>query len=101
MFAGLHADSELNRMNTRRLMEAQVSMSRMARYDTLTGLPNRKYFMETLERSLAQSKRSQKNLALMFFDLDGFRAVNDTYGHKVGDTLLIEAGNRARRIESA
>jgi diguanylate cyclase (GGDEF)-like protein len=98
MLEGLHADSELNRMNTRRLMEAQVSMDRMARYDTLTGLPNRKYFMETLERSLAQSKRSQKNLALMFFDLDGFRAVNDTYGHKVGDTLLIEAGNRARRL---
>lgn len=98
MLAGLHADSELNQMNTRRLMEAQVSMSKMARYDILTGLPNRKYFMETLERSLEQSKRSQKNLALVFFDLDGFRAVNDTYGHKVGDTLLIEAGNRARRI---
>jgi diguanylate cyclase (GGDEF)-like protein len=54
--------------------------------------------MEILERALFQSIRSDKNIALMFFDLDGSRAVNDTYGHKVGDTLLIEAGNRARRL---
>jgi diguanylate cyclase (GGDEF)-like protein len=98
MLESLYADSELNRLNTSRLMKAQESLGRMARYDTLTGLPNRKYFMEILERALSQSRRSDKNIALMFFDLDGFRAVNDTYGHKVGDTLLIEAGNRARRL---
>jgi diguanylate cyclase (GGDEF)-like protein len=98
MLETLYAASELNRMNTRRLMESQVSMDRMARYDTLTGLPNRKYFMETLERVLAQSKRSGKDVALMFFDLDGFKLVNDTYGHKIGDALLIEAANRARGL---
>lgn len=98
MLGIFHAESELNRANSKRLMEAQVSMGRMTQYDTLTGLPNRKYFMETLERALAQSKRNGKNIALMFFDLDGFRAVNDTYSHKVGDALLIEAGNRARGL---
>jgi diguanylate cyclase (GGDEF)-like protein len=96
MLETLHADSELNRMNSKRLMEAQVSMSRMAQHDTLTGLPNRKYFMETLERELARSRRSKNNIALMFFSLDGFRVVNDTYGHKIGDALLIEVGSRAR-----
>jgi diguanylate cyclase (GGDEF)-like protein len=96
MLETLQADSELNRMNSRRLMEAQVSMGRMAQHDPLTGLPNRKYFMETLERELARSRRSKKNIALMSFSLDGFRVVNDTYGHKVGDALLIEVGRRAR-----
>jgi diguanylate cyclase (GGDEF)-like protein len=96
MLATLHADSELNRMNSRRLMEAHELMGRMAQHDTLTGLPNRKYFMETLERELARSKRGKRNIALMFFSLDGFRMINDTYGHKVGDALLVEVGSRAR-----
>lgn len=98
MLESIHADSELNRMNARRLVAAQESMSRMSRYDTLTGLPNRKYFMETLERILAQSKRDNRDLALMFFDLDGFRRVNETYGHKTGDALLVEVANRARSL---
>lgn len=98
MLENLHAESQLNRINTKRLMEAMVSMDKMTQFDTLTSLPNRKYFMEILERALAQSKRSKKDIALMFFDLDGFRAVNDKYGHKVGDKLLVEVANRARRL---
>jgi diguanylate cyclase (GGDEF)-like protein len=98
MLETIHTGSELNRLNTKRLMEAQVNMSKMAHYDTLTGLPNRKYFMETLERALAQSKRNSKNIALIFFDLDGFRLVNDTYSHKIGDSLLVEVGARARNL---
>jgi diguanylate cyclase (GGDEF)-like protein len=95
MLETLRTESDRNRASTKRLMEAKVTMGKMAHQDTLTGLPNRKYFMNNLERVLAQSKLSNRNIALMFFALDGFRAINDTYGHKVGDALLIEVGRRA------
>ena len=94
----VYAESELSRLNTRRLMKAQLSMDKMALHDTLTGLPNRKYFMDTLERILAQSKRNARDVALIFFDLDGFKEVNDTFGHSVGDALLIEVAVRAKGL---
>ena len=63
-------------------------------YDALTGLPNRRLFLDRLERSLALWHRSATPFAVLFVDLDGFKAVNDTFGHQMGDRVLTEAGAR-------
>ena len=68
-----------------------------ANFDTLTGLPNRRMFFYKLSEEIKRSSRLQSKFALMFLDLDGFKSVNDQYGHQAGDYVLIEA---ARRIKS-
>lgn len=65
--------------------------------DSLTGLPNRRLFMEHLNKAVAMSKRQQKRFALMFLDLDGFKHVNDSLGHQAGDRLLIDVSRRVER----
>ena len=67
---------------------------RLANYDKLTGLPNRSMFHERLEHEIRRAHRSHKKLALLFLDLDGFKEVNDTLGHDVGDLLLQHVANR-------
>lgn len=59
-----------------------------ATHDVLTGLPNRALILERLSHALERSKREEGNLALLFIDLDGFKEVNDSYGHEAGDYLL-------------
>ena len=65
-----------------------------ANFDNLTNLPNRKYFYEKLEQSLARAKAHEQRLAVLFIDLDQFKEVNDTLGHHMGDILLQEVANR-------
>ena len=65
-----------------------------ANYDTLTVLPNRSLFMDRLNQCMVRSDREDKKLALMFIDLDGFKYVNYTLGHHVGDLLLQKAAKR-------
>ena len=65
-----------------------------ANYDSLTGLPNRTLFLDRLNLALARMKRGHEKLGLMFIDLDGFKLVNDTLGHELGDLLLQEAARR-------
>jgi diguanylate cyclase (GGDEF)-like protein/PAS domain S-box-containing protein len=67
-----------------------------ANFDSLTGLPNRLFFRNRLEHEIINSKRSNLPLAVMFLDLDGFKDVNDTLGHDMGDVLLKEAADRLR-----
>jgi diguanylate cyclase (GGDEF)-like protein/PAS domain S-box-containing protein len=67
---------------------------RYANLDALTGLPNRRLFHEKLQFELRKSKRSEHRLAILFIDLDGFKDINDLYGHESGDLLLLEAGHR-------
>lgn len=73
-----------------------------AHYDALTGLPNRNLFWERLAQNLARAKRENQNLAALWIDLDGFKAVNDSFGHAAGDQLLRLVGSRlvARMRES-
>lgn len=63
-------------------------------HDALTGLPNRTLFENRLEHGLAQAKRHDRTLAVMFLDLDGFKNVNDVYGHDVGDAVLQTTAER-------
>lgn len=78
-------------------MTEQESASRYAAlHDSLTGLANRSLFNDRLEHGLAQARRLGLTLAVMFMDLDGFKAVNDTHGHDVGDELLQEVADRLR-----
>jgi diguanylate cyclase (GGDEF)-like protein len=66
-------------------------------HDPLTGLPNRTLMLERLEHAFLRGRRSRKETALFFVDLDNFKAVNDTHGHAVGDELLIAVGDRLRK----
>jgi diguanylate cyclase (GGDEF)-like protein len=65
-----------------------------AETDVLTGMPNRAYFLESLTATLNRCRHLGADLAVLFCDLDGFKAVNDTYGHDAGDQLLITAAQR-------
>ncbi|MGE5546955.1 MAG: putative bifunctional diguanylate cyclase/phosphodiesterase [Solirubrobacterales bacterium] len=67
---------------------------RQANYDALTGLPNRALFLDRLAQTVRQAERAEQMVGLMFIDLDGFKLVNDTLGHDMGDLLLQEAANR-------
>ena len=70
----------------------------MADLDALTGLHNRRYFHETLAREVARAHRYGRRLALVVFDLDDFKAINDRIGHLAGDHALAEAAERLRTV---
>jgi diguanylate cyclase (GGDEF)-like protein len=86
------------RRTNKELSEALEMIQKMATHDTLTALPNRALFNETLSHAIAQAKRHGRSLALLFMDLDRFKNINDTMGHGVGDRVLQEA---ARRVTGA
>ena len=75
----------------------ETQLNRMAHFDALTGLPNRVLKADRLKQAMAQALRRGLRLALVFLDLDGFKAINDTYGHAAGDHLLITLAQRMRQ----
>jgi len=77
--------------------QAEGEIRRLAHYDGLTGLPNRRLFYDRLGQAIAIAKRNRHELALLYLDLDGFKAVNDTLGHDAGDELLKAAAGRIRQ----
>ncbi|MES2950796.1 MAG: GGDEF domain-containing protein [Pseudomonadota bacterium] len=91
-------------VSTRQALETQLetvtqeeeAARHAALHDPLTGLPNRTLFENRLEHGLAQAKRHDRTLAVMFLDLDGFKAINDVHGHDVGDAVLQAVAHRLK-----
>ncbi|WP_158972515.1 EAL domain-containing protein [Paraglaciecola sp. L3A3] len=96
MMETINQETQKNKEYTEKLMIQQKAMERLANFDALTGLPNRQSFMETLRVELAKAERTNSNLVLLYFDLDGFKGVNDSLGHETGDQLLIEVSKRTK-----
>lgn len=76
------------------LQLSHTKIEQLAYRDSLTGLPNRRMFLELVERSIRQSQKADCRCAILFLDLDDFKRVNDTLGHEAGDALLKEVANR-------
>jgi len=76
--------------------QSELELQHIATHDYLTNLPNSRFFLEHLEKAIARARRSQLYVALLYLDLDGFKNVNDTFGHTTGDYLLKMV---ARRLE--
>lgn len=76
--------------------EAEARLQHMALIDDLTGLPNRRLLAERLSHCLARARREQRMLALLYIDLDGFKLVNDSLGHAIGDELLTQVSHRLK-----
>lgn len=74
----------------------QHQLEHMAHYDTLTGLPNRVLLADRLQNAMVQSQRETSSLAVAFLDLDGFKHVNDRYGHRTGDEFLVALALRMK-----
>jgi two-component system CheB/CheR fusion protein len=75
----------------------QDTIIRQATEDALTGLPNRTLLMDRLRQALIQAQRHGTEAAVLFMDLDGFKVINDTLGHNVGDKLLVQVADRLRK----
>ncbi|MBT3605658.1 MAG: diguanylate cyclase, partial [Candidatus Latescibacteria bacterium] len=88
---------DLHRLQQALMREMEEELQRLANHDPLTGLPSLRLCRDRLENAIAFTRRNDQPTALMFIDLDGFKAVNDTLGHNVGDAVLIET---ARRLQN-
>jgi diguanylate cyclase len=82
---------------TQRLLESERRLHRMAYFDNLTELPNRQFFREHLQHMVAFAQRQKLKMAVLFLDLDGFKRINDTLGHHLGDMVLQATGERLRK----
>ena len=85
--------SEIERRDAA-LLERQEQLHHLANFDVLTGLPNRALFSDRLEQALRRAARTGERLAVLFIDLDDFKMINDTHGHRTGDQLLLETAAR-------
>ena len=79
------------------LKEHEAELTRVAHYDPLTSIPNRLLLADRMKLGISQAARDQNMMAVCYLDLDGFKPINDTMGHEVGDTILVEV---SRRIEN-
>jgi diguanylate cyclase (GGDEF)-like protein/PAS domain S-box-containing protein len=78
--------------------EHEAELDRIAHYDTLTGVPNRRLLADRMNQDIARARRTGKPMAVCYLDLDGFKPINDRFGHDAGDQLLI---NVSRSLQSA
>jgi diguanylate cyclase (GGDEF)-like protein len=80
------------------LQMQQEMLDHLASHDSLTGLPNRRMFLDRLQHALARAKRQNEQLLLLFIDLDDFKIINDTHGHGAGDAVLQAVAQRLRAL---
>jgi diguanylate cyclase (GGDEF)-like protein len=88
-YVGLFSDITALKLHQQRL-------ERMAYFDLLTGLPNRVLLADRMQQAMALARRSEKLLAVVYVDLDGFKAINDLHGHVAGDQMLIAVSMQMR-----
>src|SRR2546430_16915207 len=86
------------RRHERKASGAQRELARLSRHDPLTGLPNRAALPEVLTRGLRSANHTTVHLACLFCDLDRFKLVNDTYGHEIGDRLMVAVAERIQEV---
>jgi diguanylate cyclase (GGDEF)-like protein len=91
---------ELARSSARAIENARryKAVHDLAELDPLSGLYNRRYFQDTLSREVKRAQRYRRRLALLVFDVDGLKAINDEHGHLAGDSLLLETADRLRSV---
>lgn len=77
--------------------QAEITIAHLTQHDSLTGLPNRMLLRDRIETALAHARRESEPLALMFIDVDRFKFINDSLGHRAGDALLVEIASRLRQ----
>ena len=78
------------------LKKTQHYLEKLANFDVLTGLPNRTLLADRMDLAIARARRQEQLLAVCFLDLDGFKPINDKYGHETGDQLLMQVAHRLR-----
>jgi len=86
------------KQRTNQLQEANNKLQHQANHDPLTGLPNRRLYYELLSHEINKAERNNYKLAILYMDLDGFKAINDALGHAMGDVLLV---NIAKRLKAS
>ncbi|MDX8399918.1 MAG: sensor domain-containing diguanylate cyclase, partial [Gallionellaceae bacterium] len=90
-----HLTQAFNRVLAK-LMESRAALQHIAHHDTLTDLPNRQLLADRMQQALARAQRSKGKVAVLFLDLDGFKPINDGWGHEAGDLALREVAYRLR-----
>lgn len=94
----LHVYMTAHRHSEARRMELEDLLRYKAHHDELTGLPNRALIMDRIEQGIRDAHRDKQPMAVLFLDLNGFKPVNDTYGHEAGDHVLREVSQRLRMV---
>lgn len=94
--APLRMVGSIRNIDDKKRYDAEIH--RLAFYDPLTGLPNRRLLMDRLQQAILENQRNEEIGALMYIDMDRFKALNDTHGHAMGDRLLIQVGERLRTV---
>ncbi len=97
LIGSLTLEQENNARLIAQIEKEKEAAYRLATYDKLTELPNRMLFADLASRYVGRAKRLRGRFAVMFIDLDRFKPINDTYGHKVGDLILIEVSKRLQQ----
>lgn len=92
VYMNAHRRSEVRRMELEELLRYK------AHHDELTGLPNRSLIIDRIEQGIRSAQRDKQPMAVLFLDLDGFKPVNDSYGHEAGDRVLREVSQRLRTV---